>query len=189
MHNKFPNIFYFIDKFNKDDIKKLDKSIGIIYRNYENKYSLSIVKKIKKFCNYYGNKIYIANNLKLAQKLNLNGIYIPAFNKKLSYKNLNLRKDFLILGSAHNVSEIKIKEKQGCEYIFLSPIFKTKKSKFYLNTVKFNYLSNFTKKKIIALGGINSNNLRRIKSTKANGFASISYIKKNGPKINLGRFK
>ena len=189
MHNKFPKIFYFIDKFNKDDIKNLDKSIGIIYRNYKNEYSLDLVKKIKKICGYYDNKIYIANNLKLAQKLNLNGVYIPAFNKKLSYRNLNLKKNFLILGSAHNIAEIKIKEKQGCEYIFLSPIFKTNKSKFFLNTVKFNYLSNFTKAKIIALGGINSKNIKKIKSTKASGFASISYIKKNGPKINLGRFK
>ena len=55
----------------------------------------------------------------------------------LKYSNLNLKKEFKIIGSAHNISEIKIKEKQNCEYIFLSPLFKTNKHKYYLNVVKF----------------------------------------------------
>ena len=34
----------------------------------------------------------------------------------------------------------------------------------------------------IALGGINSSNLKKLKLTKSSGFASISWIKKNQPK-------
>ena len=45
--------------------------------------------------------------------------YIPAFNKNLGFKNIT-RNSFEIIGSAHNVSELKIKEKQGCSNIFLS---------------------------------------------------------------------
>ena len=87
MHNKFPKIFYFIDKFNKDDIKNLDKSIGIIYRNYKNEYSLDLVKKIKKICGYYGNKIYIANNLKLAQKIKKGKFPLLGNGKAISLGN------------------------------------------------------------------------------------------------------
>ena len=64
---------------------------------------------------------------------------------------MNIKKKFKIIGSAHNVKEIKIKEKQNCEEIFLSPIFKTEKHKNYLDTIKFNNLAIETKKKIIAL--------------------------------------
>ena len=39
-----------------------------------------------------------------------------------------------------------------------------------------------TEKKIVALGGINSDNLKNIKLTKSIGIASISWIKKNGLK-------
>jgi len=35
----------------------------------------------------------------------------------------NKRKNFTILGSAHNISEIKFKEKQGVNLIFVSPLF------------------------------------------------------------------
>jgi len=41
------------------------------------------------------------------------------------------------MGSAHSIKEIKIKEQQGVKLIFLSPLFKVKKNKNFLNPVKF----------------------------------------------------
>ena len=120
--------------------------------------------------------------MRLAIKLKLDGAYLPSFNKRLIYKNLSLFNKFKFIGSAHNISEIKIKEKQNCKEIFLSPIFKTDKHKNYLDTIKFNLQSLVTKKDIVALGGINSDNLRRINLTNAKGIASIAWIKKNGLK-------
>ena len=110
----------------------------------------------------------------------LDGIYIPSFDKRMIMNKFSTIKNFEIFGSAHNLNELKIKEKQGCSTIFLSPIFKVKKSNTYLDIFKFNVLSNNTKKDVVALGGININNLKKIKLTKSAGFASISLIKKNG---------
>ena len=124
----------------------------------------------------------------MAKKLGLDGVYLPSFNKNLKYSNLQLAKGFKIIGSAHNISEIKTKEKQNCEYIFLSPLFKTDKNKKYLDVVKFNLISRVTNKKLVCLGGINLNNLQKIYLTKSEGIASISWIKKNGLNKNLGRF-
>ena len=107
---------------------------------------------------------------------------MPSFNKKLGYKNFTSKKKFKIIGSAHNISEIKIKEKQNCEEIFLSPIFKTEKQNQYLDIIKFNLQTLATNKKIIALGGVNLNNLKRINLTKSEGVASITWIKKIGLK-------
>ena len=52
--------------------------------------------------------------------------------------------------------------KQKIEQIFLAPLFKTKKSNKTLDVLKFNNLTKFTKKPIIALGGINKNNIKKI---------------------------
>ena len=87
--------------------------------------------------------------------------------------------NFLIIGSAHSVGEIRIKEKQNVSQIFLSPLFKTNKSKKFLEISKFNNLSKFTKKPLIALGGINKNNINKLKLINVQGFAGISYFKKN----------
>ncbi len=138
--------------------------------------------KTRNFCKKKGINLYLSNDINLAIKLSLNGVYLPSFNKNLGYKKFSSIKKFKVIGSAHNVSEIKIKEKQNCEEIFLSPIFKTKKKKEYLDVVRFNLQALVTNREIIALGGINFKNLRRIKLTKSKGVASISWIKKNGLK-------
>ena len=176
LHNN--NIYYFIDNFDKDEINSLNKNINLIFRNYDQKKIEQTIKKLSYFCKFHKKKLFIANNLKLALKYNLDGIYIPSFNKNLNFKNLSLKNTFEMIGSAHNIAEIKIKEKQGCNKIFLAPIFYNKKNKSFLEITKFSHLSQTTKIDIIALGGINKKNLRRLRITKALGFAGISYFKK-----------
>ena len=177
------NVYYFIDKFDRDEILKLDKKINIIFRNYKVKNIDSEIKKIKNLCKSTNRKIFVAGNLKIALKYRLNGLYIPAFHIKQNYANLNLTKDFKIIGSAHNIKEVKIKEKQGCTNIFISPLFHNPKNNFFLGIIKFNLINLLTNVKTIALGGINQNNIKLLKSTKVEGYASITWIKKNRPTI------
>ena len=49
MHNKFPFIFTFISDFKEDKILKLNKNIGIIFRNYDENFNKNKILKIKKF--------------------------------------------------------------------------------------------------------------------------------------------
>ena len=154
----------------------MNRKIGIIFRNYE-KVDRNKILELKLFCKANNRKLFIANNLKLALNLNLDGVYIPSFNQDLNYCKYNLKKKFLILGSAHNIFEIRIKEKQNVEVIFLSPLFKTKDYKKSLDIIKFNILSQNTNKKVIALGGINKKNINKLKIANAYGFSGISYFK------------
>ena len=178
MHKK---CFYFINKFEKKTIYKLDKNIHIIYRNYNKKYNTKEIIKIKKICRLKNRKFFLANNLKLALKLNLDGVYIPSFNKKL-IQNSFRKKKFYILGSAHNLKELSEKRKQGVEYLFISPIFEIKKKNYFLGATKFNILANHFPRKVIALGGINNRNINIINKINCFGFASISYIENH--KVN-----
>ena len=178
MHKVIPKIFYFIDKLNIDDIKNLNKNIAIIYRNYENKPSQEEIHKFQRFCKKQGIKFLISNYFDIAQKYKLDGFYIPSFNKKIFLKKNFMNKNFILVGSAHNFKEIKIKEKQNVDLIFISPLFKTKNKNQKLGIIKFNYLSSLSKKPIIALGGINTNNVKKLKMTYAYGFSGISHIKK-----------
>ena len=168
--------YYFINKFDPYHIKKLNKNTSIIYRNYNSIINISLLIKIRNFCRKNRRKFYLSNNVKLALKLNLDGVYLPSFNKSLKHLNYQIKKDFLIIGSAHNLLEIRIKEKQKISHIFISSIFK--KEKNYLGFYKFNNLSKMTKKKVIALGGINNNNVRKISMLNISGFAAIDYFNK-----------
>ncbi|MFL2896913.1 MAG: hypothetical protein ACJZ35_00770 [Candidatus Pelagibacter sp.] len=73
------------------------------------------------------------------------------------------------------MKEIKIKELQGVDKIFLSPIFKDKKNqKLYL--YKYLNMKKLTSMKDVALGGINKKNLKKLKFIEPYGFAGISYF-------------
>ena len=141
-----------------------------------------VIKKIRNICIKQKRKFYISNNLKVAQNLKLDGVYIPSFNTLANFKNLTILKKFKIIGSAHNKIQLIKKQKQGCTEIFISPIFKTEKSKFFLNVTKFNLISYSSDVKIIALGGINLTNFNKLRSVLCLGFAGISWIKKTGLK-------
>ena len=95
-----------------------------------------------------------------------------------SINNFSLKKNFEILGSAHSLKEIRIKEKQNVNYIFLSPIFYSSKSKRNLGIYRFNNLRKLTNKKIVALGGIKITNLNLLKKMNISNAASISLFLK-----------
>ena len=94
----------------------------------------------------------------------------------MSHLSFSKSKNFLLLGSAHNNKEIKIKEKQGINILFLSSIFK--KNKNYLGLNRFKLISNLTNKRVIALGGITSENLKKLSLVNCKGFAGISFFQK-----------
>ena len=175
MHSKLPYKYYFIDTFDTNLINKQDQSTSIIYRNYNNfKIKKELLLKIKNFCKKKKIKFFLANNIKLAISLNLDGAYIPSFNKNFSHLNYNFKKNFLLIGSAHNLKEIRIKELQKVQAIFISSLFK--KNKNYLGMNRFNLIANLTKKNIVALGGVSKKNLKKIKLTKCRLFAGISFF-------------
>jgi len=165
--------YYFINRFDTNLIKRQDKGTIFIYRNYKN-YNLNEVLKLKKYCKKKGHKCLLSNDVKSAINLNLDGVYIPSFNRNFKHLAYSIRKNFLILGSAHNLKEIKTKELQGVNKIFLSSIFK--KNKNYLGLNKFKLISKISKKKVVALGGITNKNLKLLKLTNCSGFAGISFF-------------
>ena len=167
--------YYFINKLETNIIDKQDKHTIIIYRNYSTKtINQTLLLKIKNYCKKKELKFYLSNNVKLALKLNLDGAYIPSFNKSYDHLNYSYKKKFKIIGSAHNLKEIIIKENQRVEKIFLSSLFK--KNKNYLGINKFKILANLTKKKVVGLGGISNKNKKKLALLNKIDFAGISYF-------------
>ena len=167
--------YYFINKFDTNNIDKIDNQTIVIYRNYSSKiYDKDLILKIKKYLKKKSIKFYLSNNVKLAIKLDLDGAYIPSFNQSFNHLSYTYKKKFNIFGSAHNLKELRIKETQKVNKIFLSSLFKDNKNFLGLN--RFKILSNLTRKKVVVLGGVSSKKIRLLKLLKNPDFAGISYF-------------
>ena len=176
MHFKLLNKYYFINTFDTNNFKKQDRTTIIIYRNYTSpKKNINEILKIKKFFKKKGNKFLLANDFKLALKLRLDGVYLPSFNNTFNHLSYTKMKNFDVIGSAHNLKEIRIKELQKAKTIFISSLFK--KNKNYLGFNKFKILNNFTKNEVVALGGISKKNIKKTQLLKIAGIAGISYFR------------
>ena len=167
--------YYFINKFDTNNIDKQDKQTIIIYRNYSSKTAdETLILKIKKYCKKKSINFYLSNNIKLAIKLGLDGAYIPAFNNNTQHLAYSYKKNFQIIGSAHNLKQMREKENQNVSKIILSSLFK--KNKNFLGINKFKLLSKLTKKRIVVLGGISNKNKKKLSLLGQSDFAGISYF-------------
>tara|TARA_B000000475_G_C15753534_1_gene348013 strand:- start:22 stop:594 length:573 start_codon:yes stop_codon:yes gene_type:complete len=189
MHNiKLPNFYHFIDNLNINNILHLNKKVALIYRNYQANYNTEDLIKFRNFCKISKRTFLLANKINLAFNLKLDGVYLPSFNKKMILKKYTSPKKFIIIGSAHNLKEIRVKEKQNVMQIFLSPLFKDTKFNKQLGIIKFNNLRKNTQKPVIALGGIKADKIRLLTKMKINGFAAINFFKTKETKLNYKKW-
>jgi thiamine-phosphate pyrophosphorylase len=178
--------FYFfidtLDEIIRKNIKNFKKLSFIYKSNSINDINHANIKTIKNFCKKNKIPFFISDNFKLAKKYEADGIFLSSSYKKIG--NIVLKKNFKIIGSAHNQLEYSLKNKQSCEMIMLSPLFYNKKysQNKILNVCKFNLLSMGWDKKICALGGISLNNLKKLNMTRCSAVAFISLMKENNQK-------
>ena len=175
MHFNLLKKYYFINSFDTNIINKQDKTTIFIFRDYQSsELNIDEILKLKNFLKKRGNKFVLANNFKIALKLKLDGVYLPSFYKKFDHLNYLTHPNFIILGSAHNIKEIKIKELQKVQGIFISSLYK--KNNNFLGINKFKIISRYSKKNIIALGEKTKKNIKKLKLLNISGFAGISFF-------------
>tara|TARA_B100000575_G_scaffold235984_1_gene197840 strand:+ start:584 stop:1165 length:582 start_codon:yes stop_codon:yes gene_type:complete len=173
-------IFFYINELKdiqKENLNQL-KNINIIYRNYEGNNYYQNAIDLQRYCKKMNFKLYVANDKQLAARLSSHRLYLPSFNDSDYFPQSN----FNVIGSAHNEMEIRQKIKQGCNEIFISPVFDTNSGiekegrglAFY--RLLMNKFSNQIN--IHALGGINKKNLNKIIASGSKGFSSKGMLEK-----------
>ena len=161
-----------IDEIIRNNLLKFKNINVIIDLKNTNQTSIEKTLSIIKFCKDNKIPFFLIDNYQLCTKHHSNGIFLSSRNKQI-IKPLLLKKNFKIIGSAHNQQEYFLKTKQDCNLVMLSPLFFNKKysKNKILNLLKFNLISRNWNKKLCALGGINDANIRKVKITIASSIA------------------
>ena len=142
---------------------------------------LIIAKKIKKICKKFNVKFLINDDVYLAKKLNADGCH-------LGQKDMNILDARKLIGNkiigitCHNSIQLaKIALKNKADYLAFGAFYlsKTKKAKYRASLNLLKKARKITKKPIVAIGGINSSNYKKLLLNKANLLAISGYIWKN----------
>ncbi len=137
------------------------------FTNYEmNSYLKSIPQK-------YYSRITLGSNFALINDFPLGGIHLKQ-NIEVEHAN-NLR----ISRSCHTIEEVVSKSKT-CDYVFLSPIFNSISKCGYNSNFSEHSLTEYAKKgllkKVVALGGVEANNIELLNKYEFYGAAVLGYL-------------
>ena len=145
------------------------------------KKKIIIAKKIKKICKKFNVKFLINDDVYLAKKLNADGCH-------LGQKDMNIVNARKLLGNkiigvtCHNSIKLaKVALKNKANYLAFGAFYlsKTKKVKYKASLNLLKKARKITKKPIVAIGGINLSNYKKLLLNKANLLAISGYIWKN----------
>ena len=168
------------------DLKKVLKTgkVGLFQlrlKKYSIKQKIEIGKKILQICKKYNVKFLVNDDPILSKKLNADGCH-------LGQKDMNITEARKIVGNkiigitCHNsINLAKAAIKKQADYIAFGAFFstKTKKVKYKATTKILNKVKKLTKTPIVAIGGINLNNYKKLLLNNANLLAISSYVWNN----------
>jgi len=180
MKKIFYKHYVFLGKINdliKENLVKFNNINIIIDIDKKDKKGLENELSIIKFAKKNNIPFLFKNDFQKCIKFNAFGIFIEGNYKKIT-KPMLLKKNFHIVGGAHDQLEYAQKLRQKCHLLMLSPLFfneKYSKNKI-LNISKFNQKALNWKIKLCALGGINSRTLKKIKLTKCMAIGFKKFI-------------
>ena len=142
---------------------------------------LIIGKKIKTICKRYNTKFLINDDVFLAKKLNTDGCHLGQKDMNI-LKARKILKNKIIGITCHNsikLAKLAIKDKAYYLAFGAFNVSKTKKIKFRANLDLLEKIKKVTKTPIVAIGGINSYNYKKLLLNKANFLAISGYIWNN----------
>lgn len=139
---------------------------------------LEEAKKIKEITDKYGVPFVINDNVEIAKEIDADGVHVGQSDTEAKRAREILGKDKIIGISAGNLKEAIDAEKNGADYIGIGAMFHTD-TKSDATSVTFEEAKEITGKvniPVVAIGGINSENILSLKGTGVDGVAVISAI-------------
>ena len=145
------------------------------------KKKLLIGKKIKKICKKYNVKFLINDDVVLSKKLDADGCHLGQKDMNIFEARKLIGKKIIGITCHNSIKLANIATKNKADYIAFGAFYssKTKKVKYIAPIRILKKVRKIIKTPIVAVGGINSSNYKKLLLNKANFLAISGYIWKN----------
>ena len=175
--SKIPHLWLFTDDIKTQNLQKflakIPQNSGIVIRNYLSEDRLKIIESIRR--NSKRKNLTLLIGEKSNRIRDISGLHLP----KWHYQKRKINKKQILSISAHGIIDKRRIINSKADLIFLSPIFRTSShpNSRPLGTIKFGLIARQFSKPVIALGGINKNNIKKLKNLPIEGVAGIDFLK------------
>lgn len=139
---------------------------------------LAEAMEMKALCQRYGVPLIINDRADVAIKCGADGVHVGQEDMKLSDVRKLLGEERIIGVSAHTVQEALEAEKAGADYLGVGAVFgsSTKKNAHSIDHETVREICAAVRIPVVAIGGIDRNNVQKLKGTGVDGVALISAI-------------
>ena len=145
------------------------------------KNKIIIGKKVRKICKKYNVKFLINDNPILAKKLNADGCHLGQKDMNIKEARKILKNKIIGITCHNSIRLAKIALLNKPDYIAFGAFYasRTKKVRFKAKINILHSIKKITKIPIVAIGGINAKNYKKLILNKANFLAISGYIWNN----------
>lgn len=141
---------------------------------------IKIADDVKKVCQKYQIPFIINDNLEVALNVDSDGIHIGQDDLPATLVRKQIGPNKILGVSVHNLQEALKAETDGADYLGVGAMFATK-TKNDANNISFDKLNEICKNvkiPVVAIGGINCDNICQFKNINIAGIAVVSAIMK-----------
>jgi thiamine-phosphate pyrophosphorylase len=150
-------------------------------KKYSTKQKILIGKKIKKLCGAKKVKFIVNDDPWLAKKLNADGCHLGQNDMSIDEARKVIKNKIIGITCHNSIKLAKIAIKSRPSYLAFGAFYssKTKKTKYRATTKVLKEVKKMTNIPIVAIGGINSLNYKKLLLNKVNFLAISGYIWNN----------
>ena len=137
-----------------------------------------IAPKIKPICKEYGVPLIINDNVKLAKEIDADGVHLGQDDLDITSARAYLGQDKIIGVSAHSVAEALAAQQGGADYLGSGAAFvtSTKTDAGAIDRQVLADIAQTVKIPVVAIGGINADNITQLQNLGLDGVAVVSAI-------------
>lgn len=150
-------------------LREKDKDTGDIY---------NIAKKVKEITDKYDVPLIIDDRIDIMLAIDCAGIHIGQSDMPCTVARRLVGENKIIGVSAHTIKEAKKAQKDGADYLGCGAVYptKTKKNANCMTKEDLEKIANEVDIPIVAIGGINKENVEELKNTGISGICVVSAI-------------
>jgi thiamine-phosphate pyrophosphorylase len=159
-------------------ICRLPAGSGFIFRHYDHPQRETLARELLQLCRRRRIVFLLAGDWQMAVRIQAGGAHFPETLAHQARAMRRVKPDALVTVAAHDLGALRRAHRFGADAVLLSPVFATQSHPGgrALGPVRFAKLSHAARLPVLALGGVNTHNARRLKGGGAAGIAAIGAL-------------